>query len=291
MTSPATQPACSTPFTSSSSLATLSMRCVAASSKTPWVTVDARGDPLYQIRLLLRASRDRLTKRQKERLRAAFTADEAHISVEVACHCAQQVRDVFHQDTPAQGQRLATRLVERLPTCPIPEIARLGRTLRKWKDAHLAYFDTAEANNAPHRSRQRNHRTRQTHRQSLPQPHQLPAPNAPHRRRPRRLHPHSTLKSRITPRPNPCVPPSQPSTTTGVPSPTATRSTPGLPPGSKTSTTAAASTPASAADPPLNTNYTKRPGQQPHQQTADDLHTGPTRKRHYSLSPYGSDLM
>ena len=37
-----------------------------------------KGDPLYQIRLLLRASRDRLTKRQQERLRAASTADEAH---------------------------------------------------------------------------------------------------------------------------------------------------------------------------------------------------------------------
>ena len=43
-----------------------------------------KGDPLYQIRLLLRASHDRLTKRQQERLRAAFTAHEAHISVEVA---------------------------------------------------------------------------------------------------------------------------------------------------------------------------------------------------------------
>ena len=42
------------------------------------------------------------------------------------------------------------------------------------------------------------YRTRQTHRQRLPQPHQLPAPNAPHRRRPRCLHPHSTLKSRQT---------------------------------------------------------------------------------------------
>ena len=41
------------------------------------------------------------------------------------------------------------------------------------------------------------YRTRQTHRQRLPQPHQLPAPNAPHRRRPRCLHPHSTLKSRF----------------------------------------------------------------------------------------------
>ena len=50
-----------------------------------------KGDPLYQIRLLLRASRHNLTPRQQERLLAAFTADEAHISVEVAYRCAQQV--------------------------------------------------------------------------------------------------------------------------------------------------------------------------------------------------------
>ena len=108
-----------------------------------------KGDPLYQIRLLLRASRHKLTPRQQERLREAFTADEAHISVEVAYHCAQQVREVFHQATPTQGQRLAAHLVERLPTCPIPEIARLGRTLRKLKVAFLAYFDTGGASNGP----------------------------------------------------------------------------------------------------------------------------------------------
>ena len=113
-----------------------------------------KGDPLYQIRLLLRASRDRLTKRQKERLREAFVADEAHISVEVAYLLTQQVREVFHQATPAQGRRLAARLIESLPACPIPEIARLGRTLRKWKDALDAYFDTAGASNATHRSHQ-----------------------------------------------------------------------------------------------------------------------------------------
>ena len=117
------------------------------------------------------------------------------ISVEVAYHCAQQVRDVFHQATPAQGRHLAARLIESLPTCPIPEIARLGRTLRKWKDAFLAYFDTAGASNGPTQAINASHRTRQTHRQRLPQPHQLPTPNAPHRRRPRRLHPHPTMKS------------------------------------------------------------------------------------------------
>ena len=108
-----------------------------------------KGDPLYQIRNLLRASRDRLTPRQQERLREAFVADEAHISVEVAYLLTQQVRDVFHQDTPAHSRRLAAHLIESLPTCPIPEIARLGRTLRKWKDAFLAYFDTGGASNGP----------------------------------------------------------------------------------------------------------------------------------------------
>ena len=82
-------------------------------------------------------------------LKSPFTADEAHISVEVAYRCAQQVRDVFHQDTPAHGRRLAAHLIESLPACPIPEIARLGRTLRKWKDAFLAYFDTGGASNGP----------------------------------------------------------------------------------------------------------------------------------------------
>ena len=71
------------------------------------------------------------------------------ISVSKSPTFTGQVREVFHQATPTQGRRLAAHLVERLPTCPIPEIARLGRTLRKWKDALDAYFDTAGASNGP----------------------------------------------------------------------------------------------------------------------------------------------
>ena len=72
------------PSISSSLLATLQVRCVAASSKTRPVAAGARAIPSTQVRNLLRASRHRLTSRQKERLREAFTADEAHISVDVA---------------------------------------------------------------------------------------------------------------------------------------------------------------------------------------------------------------
>ena len=32
-------------------------------------------------------------------------------------------------------------------SCPIPEIARLGRTLKQWKNAFLSYFDTGRASN------------------------------------------------------------------------------------------------------------------------------------------------
>ena len=72
------------PSISSSSLATLQVRCVVASSKTRPVTAHAQATPSTQVRNLLRASHHRLTPRQKERLREAFVADEAHISVDVA---------------------------------------------------------------------------------------------------------------------------------------------------------------------------------------------------------------
>ena len=106
-----------------------------------------RGDPLYGIRTTLRAGAENLTPRQHERLHAAFTAHPDHVAVEVAWRCSQDVRAVYHQPTPAQGRALAEKLIATLPTCPIPEIARLGKTLRTWRSAFLAYFTTGGASN------------------------------------------------------------------------------------------------------------------------------------------------
>ena len=105
------------------------------------------GDPLYGIRNVLRCAVERLTDKQQARLDAAIAADERHDAVHVAWQCAQRVRAAYAHPDPAAGRQLAEQVVDGFPSCPIPEIARLGRTLRQWKDAFLAYFDTDRASN------------------------------------------------------------------------------------------------------------------------------------------------
>jgi transposase len=106
-----------------------------------------KDDPLYRIRNILRAGEEHLTNRQRARLASAFGAREERLEVEVAWLCAQQVRSVYHQDTPAAGRAIAEKLLDSFSTCPIPEVARLGRTLNQWRQAFLGYFDTAGASN------------------------------------------------------------------------------------------------------------------------------------------------
>jgi transposase len=106
-----------------------------------------KGDPLYGIRMLLRAGAEKLTDRQKRRLAAAIGANEAHLEVWLAWTCAQRLRAAYRHPNPVEGRRIAERVVETFPTCPVTEIARLGRTLRQWKTAFFAYFDTGRASN------------------------------------------------------------------------------------------------------------------------------------------------
>ena len=92
------------------------------------------GNPLYQIRLLLRASRHRLTPRQKERLREAFTADEAHISVDVAYLHRASARGLPPSHTrprPTPGRsshRAPTSLSHPRNRSPRGELYASGRT-------------------------------------------------------------------------------------------------------------------------------------------------------------------
>jgi transposase len=61
--------------------------------------------------------------------------------VNIASQCYQQLRSIYHAG-PTKGRRIAEQVLGRFHTRPIPEVARLGRTLRAWKPQILAYFDT-----------------------------------------------------------------------------------------------------------------------------------------------------
>jgi len=106
-----------------------------------------KNDPLYKIRNVLRAGTDKLTARQIERIEAGLQAGDPHFEVTVAWRCYQRLRSAFAVANLAEGHTIAVSVLDSFPSCPIPEIARLGRTLNAWRQQLLAYFTTGRASN------------------------------------------------------------------------------------------------------------------------------------------------
>jgi len=104
-------------------------------------------DPLYRIRNALRAGAEKLTARQIERIEAGLQAGDPDFELTLAWRCYQQLRSAFHATNLAEGRVIATAVLDSFPSCPIPEVARLGRTLKAWRTQVLAYFDTKGVSN------------------------------------------------------------------------------------------------------------------------------------------------
>ena len=106
-----------------------------------------KNDPLYRIRSILRAGVEKLSERQLSRIEAGLQAGDPDYEVTIAWRCYQQLRSAFQTPSLRECKKIAKRVLESFHTCPIPEIARLGRTLRQWRQQLLAYFTTDRANN------------------------------------------------------------------------------------------------------------------------------------------------
>ena len=141
------------------------------------------GDPLYRVRNILRRGAEHLTDRQWDRLTTLLPAGDPNDEVLVAWQCYQQLRGAYQAKDLTAGRRLAEQVLESFHTCPIKEVARLGRTLRRWRGAVPGLLHHRPRQQRRHRSHQRHHRTPPTHRPRLPQPPQLPTAHAPRRRR------------------------------------------------------------------------------------------------------------
>jgi len=113
-------------------------------------TLGRRGhkdDPLYKIRGLLRRGREHLSENQVAKLNSCLIAGDTGFEVTIAWHAYQQLRSMYQADTPQTGRTIAEQVIASFPTCPIPEVARLGRTLKMWRQHVLARFETNRISN------------------------------------------------------------------------------------------------------------------------------------------------
>ncbi|WP_250550585.1 transposase [Pseudonocardia sp. H11422] len=104
-----------------------------------------RDDPLYRARRLLRRRADRLTGRAWARLTARLTNGDPNGEVSAAWAVAQDVMAAYATDDFTTGRDRAEQAIAAALSCPVPEVARLGRTLRAWRTELLAYFNTERA--------------------------------------------------------------------------------------------------------------------------------------------------
>jgi transposase len=105
-----------------------------------------KDDPLYKIRGLLRHGVEHLTERQQAKITTCLDAGDPNGEVNLAWQCYQQLRSIYHAGAE-QGRMICHKVLDSFPSCPIPEVARLGRTLKAWRTQVLAYFDTTGVSN------------------------------------------------------------------------------------------------------------------------------------------------
>lgn len=107
-----------------------------------------KGDPLFGIRRTLQIGAEHLSDKQSARLDAKLIAGDPDHEVTLAWKCYQKLRNIYHA-RPGRGRELVNEVIASFSSCPIPEVARLGRTLKQWKTAILAYSDTNSASIGP----------------------------------------------------------------------------------------------------------------------------------------------
>jgi hypothetical protein len=105
--------------------------------------------PLFGIRRVLRRRVDHLSIKARARLEAGLVAGDPDGEVGIAWTIAQQVMSLYQLADPDQAPTQAAELIAALRSCPIPELARLGRTLHAWRDELVAHFAHPDGSNGP----------------------------------------------------------------------------------------------------------------------------------------------
>lgn len=98
------------------------------------------GDPLYGIRRLLLTGAERLSDHGRDRMAAGLDAGDPDAEVWYAHMVKEALRGVYRAaDAEAAGQALEGFFAD-VEDCDIPEVRRLGNTIRRWETEVMAYW-------------------------------------------------------------------------------------------------------------------------------------------------------
>lgn len=107
-----------------------------------------KGDPLYGIRHHLLRGRERLTERQSERIAGALDHPDGDRWDEIASAWTgkELLRDVYAADGPIEAGEALGVFYHWVEEVDVPELSRLGRTVRQWEAEILAYHHQRHSN-------------------------------------------------------------------------------------------------------------------------------------------------
>jgi transposase len=109
------------------------------------------GDPLYNIRRVLRTGAELLTERQHQRLTSVF-ADDAHLQVEATWGIYQRMVAAYRNPDRTAAKTELGGIINTISTdvpATLAELISLGRTLKRRAADVLAYFDRPGTSNGP----------------------------------------------------------------------------------------------------------------------------------------------
>lgn len=105
-----------------------------------------RGDPLYDIRKILLTASERLTDRARTRLDIALASGDPRDEVLAAWLAKEHLREAYAVEDPNEANALLDAVLEECATSEVPELRRLGGTLRRWRTEIINHHRTGDSN-------------------------------------------------------------------------------------------------------------------------------------------------
>lgn len=105
-----------------------------------------KGDPLYGIRRLLLRADERLSDHARSRLEAGLAAGDPDDELYLTWQAKEALRWMYAAPTMAVATQRFDAFVNTAKSSTVPELARLAKTMTKWRTEILAHHSTGASN-------------------------------------------------------------------------------------------------------------------------------------------------